>query len=101
MLGALEAGEVVDITEEQVHFKTFPLFCTYVSPQRCPCLTAVWSHFGFYTSLQVLEIGASRLRFERPAGGSSNGGAAGPVGWVSANGPTGLPFLVLVGSDAE
>ena len=56
MVGALEAGEVVDIVEEQ-----------------------------------VLENGASRLRLERPAG------ASGPVGWVSATGPTGQAFLVPAG----
>ncbi len=53
VLGALEAGEVVDIVEEQ-----------------------------------ILENGASRLRLERTAG------ASGPVGWVSATGPTGQAFLV-------
>jgi hypothetical protein len=56
VLGALEAGEVVDIVEEQ-----------------------------------ILENGASRLRLERTAG------ASGPVGWVSATGPTGQAFLLPAG----
>lgn len=60
VVGTLEAGEIVNIVEEQ-----------------------------------ILENGASRLRLERAAA------ASGPVGWVSATGPTGQAFLVPGADEGE